>query len=175
MQVYGSAGQEKLIQITWKEHKGFIYDANTLEQLKEFNFKTTRQEGWGICLDEHSNEFIVSDGSEYLHFWDVDDLSEKRRVKVTRQEGEPAINLNELEFVNGKVLANVWYQDIILVIDPESGECTHEYDFSTLWPKHERKHADVLNGISISGEDGVLFVTGKFWDRMFRVRLKNFY
>ena len=127
MQVYGYGREEKLIQITWKSQRGFIYKAETLEQIAEFKFKTTKNEGWGICLDENSHEFIVSDGSNFLHFWDVDTLKEKRRLEVTRMNGKPAKNLNELEFVNGKVLANVWYEDVILVIDPISGECESEY------------------------------------------------
>ena len=127
MQVYGKAGEEKLIQITWKEKIGFIYDATTLDVIGNFTFTTAKNEGWGICYDEDNHEFIVSDGSEYLHFWDADSLEEKRRVAVTRQGGREARNINELEFVNGKVLANVWYEDVILVIDPKSGECESEY------------------------------------------------
>jgi glutamine cyclotransferase len=127
LQVYGNPGDEKLIQITWKSRDGFIYDAETLKLEKTFRFSTTRNQGWGICYDENKNEFIVSDGSPYLHFWDVDSLEEKRKVLVTRQNGKAAKEINELEFVNGVVLANVWYEDVILVIDPISGECLSEY------------------------------------------------
>lgn len=127
MQVYGKAGDEKLIQITWKSQDGFIYNADTLEVIRSFRFVTERNEGWGICYDELNHEFIVSDGSSYLHFWDADSLEEKRRVRVTRQNGRLAKEINELEFVNGIVLANVWYQEVILLIDPKSGECLSEY------------------------------------------------
>lgn len=127
MQVYSHGYDEKLIQLTWKLQRGFIYNATTLERLQEFTFSSTNNEGWGICVDERNNEFIVSDGSNYLHFWNVDTLKEIRRVPVTRQSGKPARNLNELEFVNGKVLSNVWYEDTILVIDPTSGKCESEY------------------------------------------------
>lgn len=178
MQVYmdKQGHEEKLIQITWKEQMGFIYDAKTLEHLESFEFTTKRNEGWGICLDEENHEFVVSDGSEYLHFWDVDSLAEKRRVKVQRMNGEPAYKMNELEFVHGKVLANVWYEDVILVIDPVTGKCESEYDLSTLWPRAERNkvHADVLNGISVSKDDGILYITGKNWDRMYTMKLKGF-
>jgi len=178
MQVYMDkhGNEEKLIQITWKEQMGFIYNAKTLEHLESFEFTTKRNEGWGICLDEENHEFVVSDGSEYLHFWDVDSLAEKRRVKVQRMNGEPAYKMNELEFVHGKVLANVWYEDVILVIDPVTGKCESEYDLSTLWPRAERnkEHADVLNGISVSKDDGILYITGKNWDRMYTMKLKGF-
>lgn len=177
MQVYtDSNGKEKLIQLTWKSQTGFIYDGATLEEVDTFTFTTEKNEGWGICLDEEYKEFIVSDGSEYLHFWDVNTLVEKRRLKVTRMSGLPAYQLNELEFVHGKVLANVWYEDVILVIDPLTGTCESEYDLSMLFPSVERDkvRADVLNGISISKNDGVLYITGKKWDRMFTMTLKGF-
>jgi glutamine cyclotransferase len=127
MQVYGNPGDEKLIQITWKSQDGFIYNAETLEVIRSFKFSTVRNEGWGICYDEKNHEFIVSDGSSYLHFWDADSLEEKRRVEVTRQNGSSASHINELEFANGIILANVWFEDVILVIDPMSGECLSEY------------------------------------------------
>lgn len=176
MQVYGKPGNEKLIQITWKSRFGFIYNAETLEMIRNFTFSTVNNQGWGICYDEMNHEFIVSDGSHYLHFWDSDSLKEKRRVAVTRQNGGNALRLNELEFVNGRVLANVWYEDVILVIDPKTGDCQSEYDMSSLWLREDRKKngADVLNGISISKQDGILYVTGKNWDRMFRVKLEGF-
>jgi len=176
MQVYGDAGHEKLIQITWREKTGFIYDALSLELIRKFQFTTTRNEGWGICLDDSNDEFIVSDGSAFLHFWDVETLEEKRKLKVTRQTGKRADELNELTFMNGKILANVWYEDVLLVIDPHTGKCEKEYDFSSLWPKRLRQQhgGDVLNGISTSNEDGVIYMTGKLWDRMFKVKLNNF-
>lgn len=175
MQVYGPPDNEKLIQITWKSCDGFIYDAETLDIVTKFKFETARNEGWGICYDEKKHKFIVSDGSEFLHFWDGDTLKEKYRIAVTRKDGRLAKNLNELEFVNGKVLANVWFEDIILVIDPHSGKCESEYDMSLLWPKQNRTYnADVLNGISVSKDDGILYITGKLWDRMFKLKLLGF-
>ena len=205
MQVYkDSSGEEKLIQLTWKSQKGFIRNINTLQVIQEFEFTTTKNEGWGIAYNDIQHEFIVSDGSPFLHIWDAHTLKQTRKVQVTRQNGGKADNLNELEFVNGHILANVWYQDVILVIHPETGECLHEYgtyihpsipnitttgshplyfcfclkkkkDFSMLYPYNDRKrqNADVLNGISISDEEDVLYITGKFWDRMFKVKLLN--
>ena len=168
---------DRLIQITWKARKGFIYRASTLELLSVFEFETNTNEGWGITFDPCTRALIVSDGSEYLHFWDPENpgVDAKRRVKVKRQDPTmKADQLNELEFVNGKVIANVWYEDILLVINPETGECEDEYDLSRLWPKKERKGAgaDVLNGVSVSGEDGILYVTGKLWKKLFRLQLR---
>jgi glutamine cyclotransferase len=96
-------------------------------------------------------------------------------VKVIRQNPKQSARLlNELEFVNGKIIANVWHQDVLLVINPETGECEDEYNLSALWPKNARNRegANVLNGVSVSGEDGVLYVTGKFWRKMFQLKLK---
>lgn len=176
MQVYGVPGQEKLIQITWKSQDGFIYDADSLEVIRQFRFTTDRNQGWGICHDSNKREFIVSDGSQYLHFWDEDSLQEKRRVAVTRLNGNKARDINELEFVNGLVLANVWHEDVILVIDPVSGTALSEYNFSDLFPHSERSQvkADVLNGISVSKEEGILYITGKKWDRMYKISLTGF-
>lgn len=170
-------GEDKLIQITWKKQTGFVYNATTLETISSYSFTTTVNEGWGITYDPRDRTLIVSDGSEYLHFWDPDNpgVDKKERVKVIRQNpDDDAKELNELEFVNGRVIANVWYKDILLVINPETGECEDEYQFKDLWPKQDRKHdgADVLNGVSVSGEDGVLYVTGKLWKKMFRLKLK---
>jgi glutamine cyclotransferase len=118
---------EKLVQITWKSQRGFIYDANTLDQIDEFNYTTTKKEGWGITWDACQGELIVTDGSEFLHFWDPETMAEKRRVAVTRIDGKPARELNEIEFWRGRVLANVWYEDVLLVIHPETGKVEKEY------------------------------------------------
>ena len=141
--------------------------------IRQFRFTTDRNQGWGICHDSNKREFIVSDGSQYLHFWDEDSLQEKRRVAVTRLNGNKARDINELEFVKGLILANVWHEDVILVIDPLTGTTLSEYNFSDLFPHSERNqvNADVLNGISVSKEEGILYITGKKWDRMFKISL----
>jgi glutamine cyclotransferase len=118
---------EKLVQITWKSQRGFIYDANTLVQIDEFKYTTTKKEGWGITWDACNGELIVTDGSEFLHFWDPETMAEKRKVAVTRMDGKPARELNEIEFWRGRVLANVWYEDVLLVIHPETGKVEKEY------------------------------------------------
>eukprot|EP00934_Nitzschia_sp_Nitz4_P002645 Nitzschia sp. Nitz4//scaffold114_size70088//15314//16997//NITZ4_005971-RA/size70088-snap-gene-0.2-mRNA-1//1//CDS//3329533405//2635//frame0 len=164
----------KLYQITWTSKRGFIYDAATLEMEQEFLFYTTTGEGWGITYDPCQDQFVVTDGSNKLHFWDPETLEQTGTVPVYRQSGVAADKLNEIEWYRGKILANVWFEDVILVIDPESGVVEKEYDFRALYPKSERKgkgRGNVFNGISVSGDPSVLYVTGKLWDRMFKLRL----
>jgi glutamine cyclotransferase len=119
--------QDKLYQITWKSGKGFIYNATTLETIDQFKFHTTTSEGWGITWSPCENEFVVTDGSPNLHFWDKDTLAEKRKIPVTRMDGSPATELNEIEWFRGKILANVWFKDVLLVIDPVTGTVEKEY------------------------------------------------
>eukprot|EP00804_Cyclotella_cryptica_P029106 CCRYP_005283-RA/>CCRYP_005283-RA protein AED:0.21 eAED:0.21 QI:0/0.66/0.5/1/0.33/0.25/4/85/927 len=165
-----SDGNARIIEITWKEQTGFIYDANTLERLSTFQYTTTapHHEGWGITYDESNQQFIVSDGSSYLYFWDRDTFQERRKVEVTRTNGQTQNMLNELEFMDGLVCCNIWHSDDIICVDPTTGKSAREYDMSSLWPKNERGGSEnVLNGIAL-GKDHVL-ITGKRWDRMYKV------
>jgi len=115
-------------QLTYKAKTGFKYDMSDLDKpVHKFNFDSTTGEGWGLTYDPQKNELIMSDGSEYLHFWDPNTLVEKRKVKVVRQNGQKSDQINELEFWNGRILANVWYQDCIIVIHPETGKVEKEY------------------------------------------------
>ena len=122
-------GNGRLIHITWLEQTGFIYDSDTLQQLHEFNFTTTppSHEGWGITYDASNQEFIVSDGSKFLYFWDRDSLMEKRKVEVTRLDGSYQDQLNELEYMDGLVCCNIWYSDEIICVDPTTGKSVREY------------------------------------------------
>ena len=122
-------GNGRIIQITWKEQTGFIYDSETLQQLQEFKYTTTApgHEGWGMTYDASNQEFIVSDGSEFLYFWDRDTLKEKRKVAVTRFSGKLQHQLNELEFMDGLVCCNIWHVDEIVCVDPSDGKSVREY------------------------------------------------
>ena len=165
-------GEGSLIQITWKEKIGFIYDAKNLNVISNFTYSTTRDEGWGITYDESTDSFIVSDGSDMLHFWDRETLKETQRIQVTHRDGRIVKNLNELEFWNGFVLSNVWYEDRIYVIDPTTGNITNDLDFSMLWPRSQRSWKnDVFNGISVTDVDDELFVTGKKWPKIYRIQM----
>lgn len=119
--------KDTLVQITWKQQKGFIYNMTTLETIDEYSFTSTRNEGWGITWDRCKDELIVTDGSEFLHFWDPTTMAEKRKIPVTRQDGKEALEMNEIEFWRGRLLANVWYEDVLLVINPETGIVEKEY------------------------------------------------
>lgn len=119
--------KDKLIQITWKLQQGFVYDIDTLEEIDRFKFETTVNQGWGITWDRCKDELIVTDGSSNLHFWDPNTFQEIRRVPVTRMSGLGAGQMNEIEFWRGRVLANVWHEDVILVINPETGVVEKEY------------------------------------------------
>jgi len=125
-----SKGNGRLIMITWKSQTGWIYDAESLERLSEFQYTTTPalgNEGWGITYDSSNQEFIVSDGSQNLYFWDRDTREEKRKVVVTRFDGSEQSDLNELEFIDGLVCCNVWYEDVIICVDPVTGKSVREY------------------------------------------------
>jgi glutamine cyclotransferase len=118
----------KFYQLTYKSQTGFIYDAADLSKDPEkFTYSSTTNEGYGLTFDAGKQEFIESDGSEYLHFWDPQSFQELRKVKVVRQDGTPALRMNELEWWRGRVLANVWFEDVILVIDPVTGVVEKEY------------------------------------------------
>ena len=129
-------GNGRLIQITWKKSTGFIYDSETLDQLKEFKYTTTPSkgnQGWGITYDSSKFEFIVSDGSKFLYFWDRDTLEEKRKVEVTRFDGREQDQLNEIEFMDGLVCCNIWYDDHIICVDPDTGKSVREYGKFSLY------------------------------------------
>jgi len=172
-------GQKQVIQLTWRESKGFIYSAEApFTIIKEFEFETHTKEGWGITYWEERKEFIVSDGSNYLFFWDRDTLKEKRRIPITvgppvAPQGRkplPVSRMNELEFQNGSIIANIWYQNVLLRIDPEKGEVTKIYDFTDLYTDRDPK-ADCFNGIAVTERDDEFYVTGKWWPHMYRVKL----
>ena len=172
-----ATGEMQLIQLTWQQKKGFIYRIKDFEVMQEFTYETTTGEGWGITYDEASREFVVSDGSSWLVFWDRDTLEEKRRIQVKlrrEQSQEPHVqaihHVNELEWDNGTILANLWYQNVLIRIDPTTGFVQQVYDFSSLYRNRTPK-ADCFNGIALTDTPGELFVTGKWWPHMYRVKL----
>jgi glutaminyl-peptide cyclotransferase len=165
----------KLIQLSYKAQKGFVYDATDLDKNPEtFHFDTTTHEGWGFTYDEKNDELIVSDGSEYLHIWDPETYKEKRKHQIMRLDGSPALQINELEWWRDRVVANVWYEDVLLIINPVSGLVEKEYDFSSIWDTAgatRNSNAEVFNGIAVSNDPDVLYVTGKWWSNMFKIKL----
>ena len=159
----------KIYQITWQNKKGFVYDATTLKQTGEFAINT---QGWGLTTD--GTDLIYSDGSSNLYFLDSATFREKKRVGVTDNFG-PVSNLNELEWINGKVWANRYQTDLIYEIDPESGRVLSRIDFSGLKEQSGFSVEDpldqCLNGIAYDSVGKRLFVTGKYWPKLFEVKI----
>jgi glutamine cyclotransferase len=161
----------KLYQLTWQNRLGYVYDAATLKLEKEFSFNT---EGWGIT--NNGKELIYSDGSSNLYFLDPATLKETHRIGVYDNNG-PQGNLNELEYIKGFVYANKWQTGYILKIDPSSGKVVARADLSDLRGKSgidiANPNADVLNGIAYDSATNRIFVTGKYWPKLFEVKLDN--
>ncbi|MBI1742813.1 glutaminyl-peptide cyclotransferase [Candidatus Acetothermia bacterium] len=158
--------KNELIQLTWQNQLGFVYDKESFQQLKTFNYLT---EGWGITHDD--KRLIMSDGSPNLYFLDPDTLKEIGRVEV-RDQGRPVKNLNELEYINGEVYANIWLTNQIARINPETGQVVGWIDLSGLLRSEDiTRDTDVLNGIAYDAEHDRLFVTGKKWPKLFEIKL----
>ncbi|MDP7303802.1 MAG: glutaminyl-peptide cyclotransferase [Pirellulaceae bacterium] len=161
-----TAWDDTIVQLTWKSNVGMVYDRKTFELRQKFRYSG---EGWGITQD--GRNLIVSDGTSTLRFLDPKSFRVVRRLSV-RSGGNRISRLNELEFVNGEILANVWYKDYIVRISPRSGEVTGYFDLSRLWPQNQRPDKEaVLNGIAYDEAGKRLFVTGKNWPRLYEIRL----
>ncbi|MDO8861208.1 glutaminyl-peptide cyclotransferase [Haliea sp. E1-2-M8] len=157
---------DRVFQLTWRARRMLVFTRDDLSPAAVF---TLPGEGWG--LTDNGRELIYTDGSHYLHFLDPDNGRHLRSVAVTEQ-GRPVVHLNELEWIDGKVWANVWQTDRIVVIDPASGEVSASVDLRGLLPPAERQpDTDVLNGIASNPEDNSLWVTGKNWPWLYRIEL----
>jgi glutaminyl-peptide cyclotransferase len=158
----------KIYQLTWKGEKGFIYDPQTFEKTGEFNYTG---EGWGLTHDADS--LILSDGSNKIRFIDPSNYSVRRVISVT-DGARPVMELNELEYVKGEIYANVWHQNRVARIDPQTGQVKGWIDFSGLLkPGDVTDEEAVLNGIAYDEAGDRLFVTGKLWPKLFEVRLRQ--
>jgi glutamine cyclotransferase len=155
---------DRIIQLTWQNETGFVYRKDTFTLLKEFTYPT---EGWGLTHD--GKRLIYSDGTATLHFLDPNTFAETGRI-VVRDEGRPVEGLNELEYIEGLVFANVWPTDEILAIDPMTGRVAGRLDLSALYPR-PRNSEDVLNGIAWIPETKHLLVTGKLWPKIYEIEL----
>lgn len=159
--------RDRIIQLTWKEHRAFVYDLSSFSLLETFTYET---EGWGITYD--GQYLIMSDGSSLLIYRDPETFAPVRRLQVL-SNGKPVPRLNELEFINGKIFANVWLTDYIAIIDPASGQVTAWLDLSGLLnpETHPVLAVDVLNGIAYDDQTNRLFVTGKLWPYIFEIKI----
>lgn len=157
----------RVVTLTWTSGKAFVWDADDLAPLEEHAYAG---EGWGLTDD--GARLILSDGTAALRFLDPGTLAETGRVAVTL-EGRPVSRINELEWIDGEVFANLWQTDYIVRIDPVTGAITGIVDLTDLMP--DRSGLDptdaVLNGIAWDAEGRRLFVTGKNWPKLFEIRL----
>lgn len=159
--------KDRIIQLTWQHRKGFIYDRETFTLLREFSYPT---EGWGITHD--GARLIMSDGSSTLFIWDPETLQEIGRIEVRDENGQPVVRLNELEYIKGLIYANIWQTDRIAIIQPETGRVVGWIDLAGLLKPEDRSpKVDVLNGIAYDAQGDRLFVTGKYWPKLFQIQL----
>lgn len=158
--------QDQIVQITWRENTGFVYDKTSFELLQQFSYPT---EGWGITHD--GEKLIMSDGTATLYFWDPETLSEIGQLEVIDDRG-PVMRLNELEYVKGEVWANIWQTDFIARIDLATGQVVGWIDLSGLLDTAVvTQPIDVLNGIAYDAATDRLFVTGKLWPQVYEIEL----
>ena len=158
----------RIIQLTWQAGRAFVYDRASFDPLLEFAYRT---EGWGLTHD--GRRLIMSDGTATLYFLHPDTFAETARLTVRDHRG-PVIRLNELEYVRGEILANIWQTDRIARVDPLTGHVTGWIDLSGLLrPSDRRQPVDVLNGIAYDTRTDRLFVTGKWWPRLFEITLNR--
>jgi glutaminyl-peptide cyclotransferase len=157
---------EKIFQLTWQSHRGFIYDLKSMTLERDFPFTG---EGWGLTTDGHS--LIMTDGTNRIRFLDPVTFQVTRNVEVFAH-GEPVKMLNELEYVKGELYANVWQTQFVLRIDPATGAILGVINFVGILPESDRsRDTDVMNGIAYDARGDRLFVTGKNWPRLFEVKV----
>ncbi|MCQ2140818.1 MAG: glutaminyl-peptide cyclotransferase [Bacteroidales bacterium] len=157
--------KDKLYILTWTNKLVFVYDAKTLEYKNSFAYP---REGWGLTTD--GKQLIASDGSNSLFFMD-ESLKVQKTVKVT-MDGRPVKLLNELEYIDGKIWANVYLSDMIVIINPASGVVEATVDCTGLLPRKLRTpDTDVLNGIAKDPVSGKIYLTGKNWPKMYEIEL----
>lgn len=156
---------DRIVQVTWLSRVGFVYDKKSFRLLKRFTYP---HEGWGITHD--GKRLIMSDGTSILHLLDPTDFHETAVISVFDDRG-PVAGLNELEYIQGAIYANVWPTDQIAVIDPGTGRITAWIDLKGLLDARDAPGADVLNGIAYDAKGDRLFVTGKLWPKVFEVKI----
>ena len=158
--------QDIIIQLTWKSNMGFVYDQSSFKLLHDFTYAT---EGWGITHD--GERLIISDGTSTLHFLDPETFSTIGHIEVCNND-TPMDKLNELEYINGQIYANIWQTDYIAIINPQSGQVSGWIDLSGLLSsQYCNEPVDVLNGIAYDTVNDRLLVTGKLWPWLFEIKL----
>jgi glutaminyl-peptide cyclotransferase len=157
--------KNELIELTWQTNVAFVYDKETFEPRRTYKYAG---EGWGLTQD--TTQLYMSDGSDEIRVLDPATFNERKRIKVTAL-GAPVKNLNELEWVKGELFANVWQTDYIVRIAPATGKVAGYVELRGLLSPGERANADVLNGIAYDAKGDRLFITGKWWPKLFEIKL----
>lgn len=159
---------DRIFQLTWYAATAFIYDLATFERIKSLRYPVAI-EGWGLTTD--GRNLIMGDGSSELFYLDPDTFALKKRLNVALNDSA-VYNINELEYIDGNIFANVWQTDYIIRIDSQSGKVTGVLDLRQIAPVKYRGHPDyVLNGIAYDPATKHLFVTGKMWPKLFEIEL----
>ena len=157
---------DRIIQLTWKANTGFYYDKASFILIEQFFYPT---EGWGLTTD--GKRLIMSDGSDVIRFLHPETFEEMSNINISDDKG-PVSKLNELEYINGEIYANVWPTDRIAKINPLTGNVTAWIDLSGLLkPEDRSERIDALNGIAYDAQNNRLFVTGKHWPKLFEIEL----
>ena len=164
----------RVYQLTWKAQKGFVYDLATFKRVSEFSYEG---EGWGLTNDGTS--LIMSNGTASLYFRDPSTFAVKRTLEV-RDGDKPLSQLNELEWVNGEIYANVWQSDSIVRINPQSGAVVGWINLRGIFSASDRgrylqpgQALDVLNGIAYDDSTRRFLVTGKWWPRIYQITIDS--
>jgi glutaminyl-peptide cyclotransferase len=160
--------KSQLVQLTWKSMRGFVYNKSDFVQMREFYYN---RQGWGITSD--GMRLIMSDGSDTLYFVNPDTFVDEGSIRV-KENGRPVFNLNELEFIHGRILANVYGDNRIAIISPETGAVTGWIDLLEITDREKNlSMVDVLNGVAYNPKNGTLLITGKLWPELFEIEIQR--
>jgi glutamine cyclotransferase len=159
--------RDQIYQITYRSQVGFVYDRKTLDQIRSFDYQI--KEGWGLTTD--GQNMIMSDGSAQLFFIEPEFFTQTDRIEVFDNRGM-VDSLNEIEYINGKIVANVYGESFIVIIDPQTGKVTGKAEFEKLMPEgFKGDYNKVLNGIAYNPQNGHLYITGKNWPVLYEIEL----
>ena len=161
---------DKIFQLTWKEKVGFVYDVDNFNRINTFEYKNSI-EGWGICND--GNKLYKSDGTDKIWILNPENQKEESYIEIYTNKNK-VVGLNELEWIDGKIYANRYLFDGIAIINPKNGAIEGVINLSSLKSRvtqHEK--LDVINGIAYNKKRNSIFVTGKMWDKLFEIRIKD--
>jgi glutamine cyclotransferase len=163
---------DKIIQITYKEKLGLVFDKNTFKKISEFNYSSPTGEGWGLAFN--GTHILNTDGSNSIYLLNKDTFQKEGEIAVYDNTG-PVSQLNEIEYIDGKIYSNIWQKELIAIIDPKNGSVEAYIDLKGILADKDRVPyiTDVLNGIAYDTKGKRLFVTGKKWNKLFEIKIKK--